>query len=92
MMAGSLRTSSMELEIRTRSTGRPLVCFRDMCKRDLKSAEISIETRKDTTLYWSAWRQNITQHPVGLLRFSFAELVARTVIVYWDVQPKPMEM
>ena len=45
-----------ELEIGKRSKGRPLVCFKDVCNRDLKSAEISIQTWGDTALDQNAWK------------------------------------
>ena len=46
-----------ELATESRPAGRPLLCFRDVCKGDLKSADISVDRRKETASDHCAWRK-----------------------------------
>ena len=48
-----------ELSSGTRATGRPLLRFKDVCKRDLKSADIDTHTWEILAQNRNAWRQTI---------------------------------
>ena len=45
-----------QLEQGSRPTGRPHLRYRDACKRDLRSAQINIESWEDTASNRSSWR------------------------------------
>ena len=52
-----------ELEKGTRKTGCPLLCFKDVCKRDMKSATIDIESWElmveDCSTWWHLVKEEI---------------------------------
>lgn len=52
MLYGQLATG-------TRSAGRPLLRFKDVCKRDMKAANINTDTWEDAAANRCSWRQSV---------------------------------
>ncbi|PIK54723.1 hypothetical protein BSL78_08369 [Apostichopus japonicus] len=50
-----------QLECGTRSTGRPQLRFKDLCKRDLLSAHMDINTWEDIVVDRPSWRHEVKQ-------------------------------
>ena len=50
-----------ELENGTRKTGCPLICSKNVCKRDMKSAAIDIESWEVMVKDHSTWRHLVKE-------------------------------
>ena len=50
-----------ELATGRRNVGRPQLCFRDVCKRDMKALEINTECWEDLATDRSKWRGTLTR-------------------------------
>ena len=48
-----------ELETSTRPTGRPHLCFKDVCKKDIKPSSITLADLESTVADRDSWRLNV---------------------------------
>ena len=51
-----------ELASRRRSKGRPQLCYKDVCKRDMKALDINTEPWEDLAADRMMWRSRLNQH------------------------------
>ena len=63
-----------ELATGKRPTGRPQLCFKDVCKRDLQALGINTDSWEVTTTNRDAWRHTVK---VGLSQYEEIQRVKR---------------